>query len=74
MQVIDFVTQKWQYRSISFCMMVNPFSVFSNKCVNLNADVAFSPNVISNVTYMYDWLSNIDELVKANVNLIKETH
>ena len=29
--------------------------------------VAFSPNVISNVKYMYnDWLSNIDESVKAN--------
>ena len=37
-------------------------------------DVAFSPNVISNVKYiMYnDWLRNIDESVKANVNLIKE--
>ena len=37
-------------------------------------DVAFSPNVISNVKYiMYnDWLRNIDESVKANVNFIKE--
>ena len=36
-------------------------------------DVAFSPNVISNVKCMYDnWLNNIDEAVKANANLIKE--
>ena len=44
-------------------------------CDTLNADVAFSPNAISNVKYIYmynDWLSNIDESVIANVNLIKE--
>ena len=36
------------------------FYVFSNNCDTVNADVAFSPNVISNVKYMYnDWLSII---------------
>ena len=56
--------------TIALC---NPFFVFSNNCVTLNADVAFSPNVISNVKCMYDnWLNNIDEAVKANANLIKE--
>ena len=61
-------------QSITNVALCNPFSVFSNNCDTLNADVAFSPNVISNVKYiMYnDWLSNIDESVKANVNLIKE--
>ena len=39
--------------------------------VTLNPDVAFSPNV-SNVKIHNDWSSNIDELVKANVNFIKE--
>ena len=54
--------------TIALC---NPFLVFSNNCVTLNADVAFSPNVISNVKCMYDnWLNNIDKA--ANANLIKE--
>ena len=39
--------------------------------LTLNANVAFSPNVISNVKYMYnDWLSNIDESIKAKLMLI----
>ena len=60
-------------QSIANVALGNPFSVFSNNCVSLNADVAFSPNVISNVKCMYDnWLNNIDEAVKANANLIKE--
>ena len=60
-------------QSIANVTLYNPFSVFSNNCDTLNADVAFSPNVISNVKYMYnDWLSNIDESVKANVNLLNE--
>ena len=60
-------------QSIANVALCNPFSVFSNNCVTLNADVAFSPNVISNVKCMYDnWLNNINEAVKANANLIKE--
>ena len=43
------------------------FSVFSNNCDTLNADVAFNLNVMYN-----DWLSNINESVKKRANLIKE--
>ena len=39
-------------QSIANVSLCNPFSVFSNNCDALNADVAFSPNVISNVKYM----------------------
>ena len=64
------------YRSNNDCIInCNPFNCnpFSNHCDTLNADAAFSPNVISNVNYMCtDWISNIDESVKQNVNLIKE--
>ena len=56
-------------QSIANVALCNPFSFFCNNCVTLNADVAFSPNVISNVKCMYDnWLNNIDEAVKANGN------
>ena len=59
---IDRTDIKWQASGLT---------LFSNNCDTLNADVAFSPNVILNVKYMYnDWLSNIDESVKANVSLM----
>ena len=46
-------------QSIANVALCNHFSVFSNNCFTLNADVAFSPNVISNVKCMYDnWLNN----------------
>ena len=38
-------------QSIANVALCNPFSVFSNNYDTLNADVAFSPNVISNVKY-----------------------
>ena len=48
--------------------LYNPFSVFSNNCDTLNANVGFSPNAISNVKYYVLWFNNVDESVKANVN------
>ena len=39
--------------------LCNPFSVFSNNCDTLNANVAFSPNAISNVKYNYKYSISI---------------
>ena len=39
--------------SIAIVALCNPFSVLCTKCDILNADVAFSPDVISNVKYNY---------------------
>ena len=39
-------------QSIANVALCNPFSVFSFNCDTLNADVAFRPNVISNLCIM----------------------